>query len=335
MKLLEYFTSADAFSLILAPLLAGLCVAVLCAVLSVLVVLKRLAFVGQGVSHSAFGGIGLAAVASVLAIIVAGPGSTLATVLGQGAAGEFAIIVGFCIAAALGMSAVGQGGGRAGSDSAARGGVRVDTGIGLFLVGSMAAGALLMQYAGALARSRGLSEPARSWESILFGSLVTANMADVQITAIVMVCSLLTLWLCRRPVLFYAFDETSAPVFGVPVRAVRTLMMVLLAVATVTAMKVCGVVLATALLVVPGAIALKLSRRVWSVMALSVVCAVASVLAGLGLSIELDAQTGPCIVLVLCAGFALCTLANWVRGLGYTSAARLAASSNGGRGLGT
>ena len=290
MKILEYLDSWSSFQLLLTPLLAGVIVAVLCGMLSVLVVLKRLAFVGQGVSHSAFGGIGLAAVISVYA---AGSGAGVA--LGQGSVGEFVIVVLFCVLCALGMAAVG--------DKRSAKSVQVDTGIGLFLVAAMAAGGLLVQYANSLARSRGVAEAQRSWESILFGSVATSSWADVWVSMGVLVVSAFVLWWFRRVLLFWTFDEGSAPAFGVPVVLARTLLMTLLAVATVTAMKICGVVLATALLVLPGAIALRLSRVLGRVLVLAVLVAIAGVAGGLWMSIETDAQTGPCIVLLLSAVF--------------------------------
>ena len=302
MKILEYADSWSSFQLLLTPLLAGVIVAVLCGMLSVLVVLKRLAFVGQGVSHSAFGGIGLAAVISVLAA-----GSGVGASLGQGSVGEFVIVVLFCVLCALGMAAVG--------DKRSAKSVQVDTGIGLFLVAAMAAGGLLVQYANTLARSRGVAEAQRSWESILFGSVATSSWTDVWVSLGVLVVSAGVLWWFRRVVLFWTFDEGSAPAFGVPVFVARTVLMTLLAVATVTAMKICGVVLATALLVLPGAIALRMSRVLGRVLVLAVVVAIAGVVGGLWMSIETDAQTGPCIVLLLCGVF-VATMAQGWRGRG-------------------
>lgn len=124
----------------LRALLAGGAVVTMCAVLSVLVVVKKLGFVGQGVSHSAFGGIG---VASVIGVLLPSWGFDLSAK--QTELLQMAIIIGFCIAAALGMAAVSD---RSGGDKArGRGedGVPADTAIGLFLVASMAIGAVLVQ----------------------------------------------------------------------------------------------------------------------------------------------------------------------------------------------
>jgi ABC-type Mn2+/Zn2+ transport system permease subunit len=93
---------------------------------------------------------------------------------------------------------------------------------------------------------------------------------------------------------------------GVPDRAMNLLLLLLISVATVTAMKLAGVVLATALLVLPGATALLLSWRSSRVLALSVLLSVFGVLAGLVLSFELEWLPGATIVGVLsvCYGVA-------------------------------
>ena len=283
MKTWDYLQSWDTAQILVYGSLAGLAVVLLCAVLSVLVVLKRLAFVGQGVSHSAFGGIGVAAV------LGAATGSAW---LSQGSVGEFVVVTIFCVAAALGMAAV--------SD---RKSVKVDTGIGLFLVGSMALGAILVQFAGTVARWAGTSPPQRSWESILFGSVLSAGVSDVIVAWGVLVLSMGVLWWIRRPMLFWAFDEQSAPAFGVRGTGLRLTMMVLLAVATVTAMKLCGVVLATALLVLPGATALKISARLWVVVSVACAVGVVGLVGGLVASVETDLGPGPCVVMVLAVVF--------------------------------
>lgn len=275
-------------------LLAGLAVVIMCGVLSVLVVVKRLGFVGQGVSHSAFGGVGAA---SVLAVYLPATWSAARVESVQ-----FIVIIAFCVAAALGMAMVSR-----------RRIVSEDTAIGLFLVGSMALGAILVHVSGVLAERAGRPPSAQSWESILFGSILLVSDLEVRIAAIVSAAVVLVAWLARRPMLFWVFDEDSAPAFGVRVLSMRTLLMVLLAVAIVIAMKLAGVVLATALLVLPGAIALRLSSRLWVAVALSVLTGVLGLVGGLLASIQFDWPTGPCVVAVLTALFAAVELDRLVR----------------------
>lgn len=281
MKTVQLLTDpdyADMRHIVLIAMVAGLSVVVMCGILSPLVVIKRLGFVGQGVSHSAFGGIGIAAVLGAAGWIVPGGGA------------EFAVIVAFCIAAALGMASV--------SD---RRTTPVDTAIGMFLVGSMALGAVLVQASGTQA----------SWESILFGSILVAGEREA-IAGWVLACAIsLAAWWWRRPMLFWTFDEESASAFGVPAKRMKLTLMILLTLAVVTAMKLAGVILATALLVLPGAIALRLSDRLWSVMALSVGAGVVGLLGGFVASIEFNWQAGPSMVLVLTLLFAAAAVWGW------------------------
>jgi ABC-type Mn2+/Zn2+ transport system permease subunit len=253
-------------------LVAGLCIAAACAGLSVLVALKRLSFIGQGISHAAFGGVGLLA-----ALGLAG---TAGVASSAGTLAQYAIIFCFCLAAALMVGLI-SGGRRRNSHA--------DTAIGVVLVASMAAGSILST------RSRS----GVAWESFLFGSLLNTTWTDAAIAGVVGAVILATLWAVRRPLLFWAFDEHSARAFGVDCRRVSLILLVLLTMATVLAMKLAGVVLATAMLVLPGASALNLSARGLRVLALSLAIAVAGVVGGIILSFEADWLPGASIVAML------------------------------------
>jgi zinc transport system permease protein len=276
---IEYFTNPDLAvmrSIYTLALLAGSAVVLMCGVLSVLVVVKKLGFVGQGISHSAFGGIGVATLLGAYGLAPAGGPA------------EFVVIVAFCVGAALGIAAV--------SDRRA---IPADTAIGVFLVASMAAGAVMVQLGRELAQARGRAPDVRTWESILFGSITSATREEALLGWASALLVLVVAWLLRRSTLFWAFDEESARAFGVRTVLVRNAVMVLLALAVVTAMKLAGVVLATALLVLPGATALKLSDRLYPVLGLSVGLGMLGLVGGLVLSIEANWQPGPSVVLVM------------------------------------
>lgn len=280
LKTIEYLTG-EAAPLFWPGVLAGVAVAIQCALLSVLVALRRLAFVGQGVSHAALGGVGVAALAGF---------SGVGVLICAGAV---------CVASALGIGVVSH---RRGD----REGEREDAAIGVFLAASMAAGAAMLSWRAQ--RPLPGAGPLPSWESLLFGSILSVGEGAMWAAWGVGAAITLTLLAVRRPLLFWAFDEDASRVFGGRGLTMRLLLMTLLAGAVVVTMRLSGVVLASALLVLPGATALRLSRRLGVVLALACADALAGVLLGLAASFETDLPPGACIALALTLLYALAWL---------------------------
>lgn len=284
MRTLDYLTGPDA-GLFLPAVAAGAAIALICGVLGVFVVLRRLAFIGHGVSHAAFGGVGVAAVLGFTA-----PGAT-------GTLGYLLIVGGFCLAAALAIGLV-----------SARTKLSEDTAIGVTLVASIALGALLLH----LHARRGGPAAGATLEASLFGSVLSVAPSDALAAWVIALAIGAMLALARRGLVFWAFDEPAAEAFGVATLRARLILLALLAVAVVAAMKLAGVLLATALLVLPAAAALRLSERLGVVFALSAGIGVLGVLGGLVVSFETDGPPGPCIALVLVALLVLAGVAGGV-----------------------
>lgn len=291
MKTLDYLLNLP--ELFWPPVIAAVCLAVLCAWLSVLVTLRRLAFIGQGISHAGFGGIGVAAVFGLASASLT-PTQSLA---------QFAVVVAFCVAASLAVGWISTG-------SSRRTGVtHEDTAIGMVLVVSMAVGSILVSH----------FAPRFQWESFLFGYLMNTAWPEAAVAGGAAAITLGSLWALRRPLMFWAFDEPAARAFGVRTGLAHAALLALLGLATVTAMRLAGVVLASALLILPGAAALKLSSRLAPVLGLSLLIAVIGVLGGLVLSFELSWPPGPSIVITL-AGLYVLSAAS-PAGLGQPGAA--------------
>lgn len=304
MRTLEYLTGEMA-ALMWPVVVAGVGVSLLGAMLSVPVVLKRLAFIGQGVSHAAFGGAGVALVLGLT-------GGTAAVSLAYlGVVGMFCVLTALGVAWAASRPEGGPSGGAGDARGQGEQATGEDTLIGVFLVASMALGALLTHWhRQRLDASGGPRATGPSAEQILFGSILDVGWADAAIAWGVLGVTAITLTHTRRAMVFWLFDEPAASAFGVPVRPLRYLLLALLGVATVTAMKLAGAVLATALLVVPGAVALRLTRRLHVALALACVSGLVGMLGGLVLSFELDWPPGACVVTVLAGQF----LAAWMLG---------------------
>jgi ABC-type Mn2+/Zn2+ transport system permease subunit len=211
-----------------------------------------------------------------------------------------------CAVLSIGASAAIAGLSRRGT------GVGADTAIGIVLVASMAIGFLLHAEAAEISASKGVPR-GPGIESILFGSIIGVGWSEAIVAWAVALVVLFAVFLLRRQFVFWAFDEPVAPAFGVPADRVRVVVLVLLALAIVSTMRLAGVVLATAMLVLPAATALQVSDRLGRVVWLSVACGVLSVAVGVLASMELDAQVGPAIVLVLCAIFGIARAAALVR----------------------
>ncbi|HRQ74246.1 MAG TPA: metal ABC transporter permease, partial [Phycisphaerales bacterium] len=111
----------------------------------------------------------------------------------------------------------------------------------------------------------------------------------------------------------WAFDEGASAAFGVPSRTMRSMLLIVLALAIVVTMRLAGVVLATALLVLPGAAALELSDRLRPVYVIALAVGVLGVALGLVLSFEMNWQPGPSIVLALTAMFAAARACSTIR----------------------
>lgn len=132
--------------------------------------------------------------------------------------------------------------------------------------------------------------------SVLFGDILAVTAGDLAWlygggAAVAAVLALL--W---RPMLSVAVDEELASVEGVPVAAVSLAFMLLLAVVVGLAMKVVGILLVSALLIIPPAAARSLSASPEGMAGLAAVAGCAAVAAGLWGSVVFDAPGGPSIV---------------------------------------
>ena len=270
-------------------LLAGVAVGTICSLLSVIVVLKRMAFIGEGIAHAGFGGMGTAL---FFGLTAGGVGGTWKADL---------VVLAFCLATALAIGVLSR-----------RRHVEADSAIGILLVAAMAWGVLLtdlhrsLQHAAWYVKLFGSPRPPPNIESLLFGSLFNVGPYDVWLAIGAAAIVLLVFAALFKEIIFYAFQETVSQVFGVRVGFIHYLMLTLLSVAIVLTVRLAGIVLVTALLVIPGATANLLSRRLARVMLYSWLVGMTGVVGGLTLSMEAgDLSTGPCIVAVLCVVFAL------------------------------
>jgi len=131
----------------------------------------------------------------------------------------------------------------------------------------------------------------------LFGDLLAVNREDLIIMALGSALVLIVLSRMWRGLLAASVSEELAQVEGYPVARLRLMFMVLLAVVIASAMKLVGVLLITAMLIIPAAAARPFSQGPKQMAILATIISMLAVALGLGLSYQFDTPAGPSIVL--------------------------------------
>ncbi len=270
----QSFTDLLALPFVQRMLIAGLLASVACGIVGTFVVVRRIVFVSGGISHTAFGGVGLAYLAQDR--------------LGWAAfdplygAGLFA----------LGAAAVLSSGW-------IRRRMREDSAIGALWVVGMAVGVLLLAL---VDRSQvRVQDPV----SILFGNILLIRATDLWVMTALVAGIGVVVALLYKDLQILVFDEGFARLAGIRVGAMNFLLLVLVALTVVVLIKVVGIVLAIAMLTLPAATAGLFARNLPAMMLLSVVLSVVITTAGGLLSLIWDLPPGAVIVLLLTLGFVL------------------------------
>ena len=142
----------------------------------------------------------------------------------------------------------------------------------------------------------------------LFGDILATTSEDIAWVfggGAVVLALLGVMW---RPLLSITVQEDLARVEGMPVEPIRFAFMILLAVVVALAMKVVGILLVTALLIVPAATVRGLARTPEQMAVFAVLAGWLAVGGGLGASVLADTPSGPTIVVVGCLMFGAATL---------------------------
>jgi ABC-type Mn2+/Zn2+ transport system permease subunit len=257
-----------AYGFVQRALVVGILLAVTCAVLSFFVVLKRMAFVGVGLSHAALGGVALGVVLGLPPLL---------------AAAVFTTGVAWVIAWLRGRSEVSE-----------------DTAIGVFFPTAMALGVVLISLSPAYRQDL---------MAYLFGNILSVRPGEVLPLAALSTVSLGLVGWWFKELLFLGVDEEAAQAAGVPAARLQFLLLTVLAVTIVASVRLVGIVLASAFLVIPAATGQALARSLNGMLVLAVASAVASVVLGLWVSWAWDIPSGAAIVLASALFFFLALVA--------------------------
>jgi zinc transport system permease protein len=142
----------------------------------------------------------------------------------------------------------------------------------------------------------------------LFGDILAVSVSDVITIGLISLCVCIALIFLWRPLLSITVHEELAQVEGVPVTAVRTALMLLMALVIAIAMKIVGVLLITALMIIPAAAARRVSHSPEQMAIIASLLGACAVVLGLIASYFWDTPAGPAIVLAATGLFILTLL---------------------------
>jgi zinc transport system permease protein len=194
-----------------------------------------------------------------------------------------------------------------------RGRTSGDLALAVIFYGGIAAGVVLTGLAGSL--NAGLL-------AYLFGSILTVTRADVLVVVGLGAVIVGTVLVAGRALFALVVDEEAARVAGIPVAALNLTLAVLTAVTIVAAMRVVGILLVAALMVLPVGASQQISRSFRGTLVLSMAVGMASVVLGLVAARLWGLAPGGSIVLVTLAAFLGASITGAVRGRRRPVAAR-------------
>jgi zinc transport system permease protein len=168
-----------------------------------------------------------------------------------------------------------------------------DVALALLFYGGLAGGVLLTSLEGG----------GTSLQAYLFGSISSVSMSDLYVMAGLTVVVLGVVTLFRRELFLLCQDEEVARAAGLPTRFLSVLIAATAAVTVVIAMRAIGLLLVSALMIVPVAAAQQVARGFRGTMLVAMGVGVLSAVSGLVGSFEYDLPPGPSIVLLALALF--------------------------------
>ena len=254
-------------------LLAALLVGLAAPAVGVFLVQRRLSLLGDGLGHVALTGVAIGVLTSTAPVGTA----LVAAVLG-------AVLIELV---------------------RARGRTSGDVALAVLFYGGIAGGVVLLSLA-----PRG---QATNLEAYLFGAITTTTTADVAVFGVITVVVLGVVWLLGQRLYAVSDDEEYARAVGLPVLALNIVLAALVAATVVLSMRVVGLLLISALMIVPSAVAQQLARSFRQTLYLACAIGLVVSVAGTTASYYTGTPSGGTIVLLAIALFLLATASVAVR----------------------
>lgn len=270
MSVLSTFALYFQYPFVRYALVVGVLVALCSSLLGVTLVLKRFSFIGDGLSHVAFGAIAIAAAMNLT--------------------NDFLLVLPVTILAAVLLLAAGQ-----------NAKIKGDAAIAMISVGTLAIGYLIMNL---FSKTSNLAGDVCA---TLFGSIsiLTLTKTEVWLCVILSVLVIAVFLLFYHKIFAVTFDEDFAAATGLKAKLYNLVLAVIIAVIIVLAMNLVGALLISALVIFPALSAMRVFRSFRAVTVCSVIVSVLCAVLGILISIAAGTPVGSTIVAVDIAGFVI------------------------------
>ncbi len=169
-----------------------------------------------------------------------------------------------------------------------------ESALAIFLSGSLALAVVLVSV------GKGINANLFNY---LFGSIVTVTPTDVAVIALLAGVVAGAVALFYKELVFISFDEESAAVSGIGTGIINTVLIILAAFTVSLAIPIVGVLLISALMIIPVACALQMKKSFARTIFYAEMISLCSVVGGIALSFALNLSTGGVIVLIMIAFF--------------------------------
>ena len=277
--IIETFAMYFEYPFVRYALITGTLIALCSSLLGVTLVLRRFSYIGDGLSHVAFGAIAIAAVLNLT--------------------NEMLLVLPITIISAILLLRTGQ-----------NAKIKGDAAIAMISVGALAFGYLIMNI---FSTSSNLSGDVCS---TLFGStsILTLTQKEVLLCVVLSIAVVVIFILFYNKIFAVTFDENFSKATGTNANAYNLLIAIVIAVIIVLAMNLVGSLLISALVIFPALSAMRLFRNFKSVTICAAVLSVICAFSGIIISILAGTPVGSTIVAVDVLAFAVCYLAGMMMG---------------------
>ncbi len=260
-------------------LIVGVLVSLCTALLGVTLVLRRFSFIGDGLSHVAFGAMTVAAVV--------------------GLTNDMVLVLPVTVVCAVLLLSVGQN---------AR--VKGDASVAMISVGALAVGYLLMNRFPPSGQSNITSDVCTT----LFGGISITTLRPEEVTISIVLSAVVVLFFIffYHKIFAITFDESFAGATGARTKLYNLLLAVVIAVVVVLAMDLVGSLLISALVVFPALSAMRIFKSFRSVTVCAAVISVTCTIAGILSAAQFNTPVGSTIVVADIVVFAVFSLIGWI-----------------------